>query len=120
MRFLRLHTSLDFSKRVRTRVSRSKRLRGLHHPVRCYRASDVCGRRAFRMDVRIPQRVSSPRARAKGSTGCELEPVLPRRISELARRDRGRNCRRPARVAISFGSCSFEEPVADLKALKPL
>ena len=85
---------------------------GLHHPLRCYRpltySSDAPAGWMYGF-----LNVFAAAALARDASIDDLRPVLLAEnldgIPQAAMRQRG--------LAISFGSCSFEEPVADLKAL---
>jgi len=90
---------------------------GLHHPLRCYRAlTYASGGPSGWMYGFLNVFVAAVLAR-KGIPATELEPVLLDESPTL----RGLTAEEIAdarrEFAISFGSCSFEEPVADLKAL---
>lgn len=90
---------------------------GLHHALRCFRpltyAPDSPSGWMFGfLNVFIAAALAW-----KGATAAQLEYILleeslvDHRLTEAEMRDARSN------FAISFGSCSFEEPVADLKAL---
>lgn len=90
---------------------------GLHHALRCYRpltyaADSPSGWMFGFLNVFVAAALAW-----KGAASGELESVL----MEESLADHGLNesdlLATRQKFAISFGSCSFEEPVADLKAL---
>lgn len=100
---------------------------GLHHPLRCYRAlTYTAGGPSGWMYGFLNVFVAAVLVRK----GVEIEPLLVAESADafsfaddaitwsghVATVEEIASARRD--FAISFGSCSFEEPVADLKALK--
>ncbi len=95
---------------------------GLHHPLRCYRplTYSVDGPSGWMYGF-LNLFTAAVLAR-RGVPASELEPILlaesASHLPPLTEMAEIASVRRD--FAISFGSCSFEEPIADLKALKLL
>ncbi len=85
---------------------------GLHHPLRCYRPlTYAAGAPSGWMYGFL--NVFAAGALARDATMDDLRPILlAENLAEIPQQ-----ALQKRELAISFGSCSFEEPVADLKTL---
>jgi hypothetical protein len=90
---------------------------GLHHPLRCYRPLTYAADGPSGWMYGFLNVFTAAVLARRGVT--KLEPILlAESAEELPQLDDVGEITRVRRdFAISFGSCSFEEPVADLKAL---
>jgi acyl-CoA synthetase (AMP-forming)/AMP-acid ligase II len=93
---------------------------GLHHPLRCYRPLTYSADGPSGWMYGFLNVFTAAVLARRGIGAAELEPMLvAESLARLPTLDDPAEVTAARRdFAISFGSCSFEEPVADLKALR--